>query len=159
MNTLSDYIDIILESLEKKLALLDEIIRLNAEQKEIFQAAELDLESLEQNMQEKSDCVEELTRLDDGFVSVYERVREQLPQDRDVYKAQISAMQDCIRRITDKSMTIQSDEARNKVLAEQKFAEGKREVGNGRRSSTMANNYYKSMSKIDTEPQLFDRQN
>lgn len=158
MDTLNGYIDVIIDGLHKKNEVLDEIIIMNGKQKEIFSAEEIDMDLLEGNLEKKAELVEKLNRLDDGFTSVYDRIKEELPKHKEEYADRIAVMKELISQITDKSVKIQSDEARNKAIAEQFFSKSRREAGNARRSSTMANNYYKSMRQIDSSPQFFDRQ-
>ncbi len=158
MDTLNGYIDVIIDGLHKKNEVLDEIIIMNGKQKEILSAEEFDMDLLEGNLEKKAELVEKLNHLDDGFTSVYDRIKEELPKHKEECADRIAVMKELISQITDKTVKIQSDEARNKAIAEQFFSKSKREAGNARRSSTMANNYYKSMRQIDSSPQFFDRQ-
>ena len=62
-----------------------------------------------------------------------------------------------IRRLTDKSATIQAQEARNKDLMTQKFASVRKQVKEVRKSQKVVNQYYKSMMKSGyMEPQFTD---
>ena len=62
-----------------------------------------------------------------------------------------------IRLLTEKSMEIQAQEARNKQLMEQKFASVKKQVKEIRSSQKVVNQYYKNMMKKGyTEPHFLD---
>ena len=66
-------------------------------------------------------------------------------------------MQNDIRLLTEKSMEIQAQEARNKQLMEQKFASVKKQVKEIRSSQKVVNQYYKNMMKKGyTEPHFLD---
>ena len=66
-------------------------------------------------------------------------------------------MQECIRRLTAKSADIQTQEARNKTLMEQKFASVRRQAREVRKSQKIVNQYYKNMMKTNyIEPQFTD---
>lgn len=158
MDTLSGYIDVMVEGLQKKIEVLDQIIVMNDKQKEILSSEEFDMDLLNDNLEEKGKLIDQLNSLDNGFTSVYDRVKEELPKHKDEYAKQIAVMKELISLITDKSVKIQSDEARNKAMADQIFSRSRREAGDVRRNSSMANNYYKNMSRIDTTPQFFDQQ-
>lgn len=156
MDTLNGYISAIIDSLNSKNAVLDQIIVANGKQKDILESAELDLDLFDNNLEEKAALVNKLNSLDDAFTSVYDKVKEALATNKQNYKVQIEQMKALISEITDKSVKIQSEEARNKKLAEQVISNTRKDVGNARKNSSMASNYYKSMSQVDTSPQFFD---
>ena len=73
------------------------------------------------------------------------------------YADKIKEMQNCIRQITDKSMKIQAEEARNKDLMTRKFAFVKESARNVRKSSKAATQYYKNMMQLNyVDPQFMD---
>ena len=66
-------------------------------------------------------------------------------------------MQQKIRQITDKSMQIQTQEARNKMLMETKFNSIHKQVKEIRQSQKMVNQYYRNMVKANyIDPQFVD---
>ena len=72
-------------------------------------------------------------------------------------KAEILEMQNHIRLLTEKSMEIQAQEARNKQLMEQKFASVRKQVREIRSSQKVVNQYYKNMMKKGyVEPHFLD---
>ena len=66
--------------------------------------------------------------MDNGFEKLYEKVREEMQTNKELYKDEILQMQGSIRALTEKSMEIQAQEARNKQLMEQKFTSVKKQV-------------------------------
>ena len=77
---------------------------------------------------------------------------------RHKYKSQIAVLQKKIAEVTEKSIAIQAQEARNKKLAEDYFTKAKQELKKGRRSSKAALDYYKSMNKTQmVSPQFMDK--
>lgn len=54
-------------------------------------------------------------------------------------------------------MRVQAQEARNKVLAENRFAQMRKEVSNAKRNTQAASTYYNSMNKLNFEPHLMDQ--
>ena len=82
---------------------------------------------------------------------------DDLQTNQQEYREEIAEMQEYIRRLTDKSATIQAQEARNKDLMTQKFASVRKQVKEVRKSQKVVNQYYKSMMKSGyMEPQFTD---
>lgn len=153
----NQYIFIMLQSLQKKEKVLDSIMRINQRQRTELENPSLDPEDFDNTVEEKSELIEQLGLLDNGFEKLYEKVREELQDNRETYKDEIRQMQQLIRSLTEKSMEIQAQEARNKQLMEQKFADIKKQVREIRSSQKVVNQYYRSMmNKAYTEPQFLD---
>ena len=98
-------------------------------------------------MEEKAKQIEQLELLDAGFQEVYDKIKADLQTNQQEYREEIAEMQEYIRRLTDKSATIQAQEARNKDLMTQKFASVRKQVKEVRKSQKVVNQYYKSMMK------------
>lgn len=151
------YVEIMIQSLNKKLKVLDKIIEVNAQQKLILENAKAPIEEFDKAVEEKSQLIEQMQQLDSGFEKLYTRVQEELQTNKTEYAEQIKAMQSLIRKITDKSMQIQAEEARNKDLMVRKFAFVKETAKNVRTNSKVASQYYKNMMKLNyVDPQFMD---
>lgn len=150
-----EYIAVLIQSLGKKSELLDKIIAKNKEQKYLFEDEGSDPDRLEENMQEKSDLIDQLNELDEGFQQVYNRVKSALQEGKDSYKEEIRAMQGLITEITEKSTTVQAQEQRNRVLAEKRFAAVKKGIRKARTSNQAASKYYKSMANLNVVDSQF----
>ena len=141
----TSYINIMLESLEKKRGILDRIIELNRQQKLLLQDPNLLPEDFEKNMDNKSGFVEQLNLLDDGFEELFARVRDSLNENRQQYADEIKRMQTLIKDITEKTNTIQTQEARNKQEADRKVAEVREQVKGVRNSQKVVHQYYQNI--------------
>ena len=151
------YIQIMLQSLEKKSRVLDQIIQLNEQQKTVLESADSPVEDFDETVEKKSALIEQLEQLDSGFEKLYDRVREELRTNKDTYKDQIRKMQDYIRTVTDKSVQIQTQEARNKELMTSKFARVKKQARQVRTNFKATSSYYQSMSRTSViDPQFMD---
>lgn len=146
---IENYLGILESSLEKKAIVLDEIGDYNDKQQQLLKQEKVSMEELDANMEEKDVLIQKLTDLDEGFETLYERIREQLLTNKDAYKEQIKRIQGLISQVTDKSVSIQAQESRNKKLIEDYFAREKNQIRQGRQASKTAYNYYKSMSNVD----------
>ena len=151
------YIEIMIQSLNKKLQVLDAIIEQNNKQKEVLENPKAEVEEFDVTVEEKSRLIEQMQQLDSGFEKLFERVQEELNGHKEDYADAIRTMQSCIRRITDKSMEIQAQEARNKDLMVRKFAFVKDTAKSVRTNAKVANQYYKNMMKLNyVSPQFMD---
>lgn len=122
------YIDIMIQSLEKKEQVLDRIIELDIKQKNQLEDPQLTPDDFDEVVEAKSRLIDQLNNLDSGFEKLFERTKEELNGHKEDYKEQIRTMQEHIRSITDKSVKIQSQEARNKDLMTLKFASIKKQA-------------------------------
>lgn len=155
---INNYLQVLEESLHKKMESLNRIEELCNRQEKMLRAESVSEEEFDASIEEKGKLIEELTRLDDGFENLYNRIKEQLSGGREKYRAQIAVLQKLISEVTDKSVSIQAKEARNKALAETFFINRRKEIKSSRRSSKAAIDYYRSMSQSKVvEPQFMDK--
>ncbi len=154
---ITSYLNILQDSLIKKIELLEQIEKKSLEQSEMIKETNVDLELVDVNMDEKAKLIEEIVKLDNGFESIYEKVREQLLVNKEQYKVQIHNLQGLISKITEKSTAIQAIEARNKAQMDIVFATQKKEVQNRRNAMSVARDYYQNMNKVKhVSPQFMD---
>ena len=62
-----NYLQIMIDSMLKKKGILKQIIAFNEEQEELLKEEDFNGEAFQKNMENKSDCIDELNTLDDGF--------------------------------------------------------------------------------------------
>ena len=148
---------ILLQSLEKKTLLLDRMIQQNSVQEEILKADDLDMDAFDEAINKQGSYLEELDKLDQGFEAVYDRVRQELIQDKERYRAEITRMKELIQQITDKIVTLNAGNMRNKVSAENQFKKKRISIGTGASKNRAARNYYNNMNNLNyVSPQFYD---
>lgn len=153
-----DYIDIMIQSLSKKIAVLNRIIEANAKQKDIIAEEKFDFDKFDEVYEEKANLIKDLNLLDSGFEKVYNRVKEILDVDRELYRADISKMQDMIRIIVSKIADVEVSEKKNHEAMTQKNVMMKREVKTRKLTNKAAAEYYQTMNKLNViEPQFMDK--
>ena len=145
----NDYVNVMIQSLQKKVKVLDDIMEKNKEQQQILEQEELDGDAFEQNVQEKGNPIDQINFLDEGFEELYSRVKTVLETEKQAHKEDILLMKQLITEITEKSVTIQSEEARNRRLVERRFSQERKKVKSMRNSSTVAKQYYNNMAKLN----------
>ena len=157
MGNNNSYLDLMIDSLNKKVHILEKIEEVNIRQKQIVSDTKFDMEELDATVSDKGRYIEEINKLDDGFETLYERVKEELQNHKTQYTEQISTMQELIRRIVELSISIEADEKRIKAEVDKQFSKVKQAVKETRKNSRAVSNYYKNMTKLDSEPQFMDK--
>ncbi len=148
---------ILLQSLEKKAKLLDDMIRQNGVQEELLKEEDLDMDAFDEAINQQGFYIEELDKLDQGFETVYDRVREELLRDKARYRMEIIRMKELIQQITDKIVTLNAGNMRNKMLAENQFSRKRAAIGVGASQNKAARNYYNNMNRLNyVSPQFYD---
>jgi flagellar biosynthesis/type III secretory pathway chaperone len=154
---MENYLEILKDSLIKKIRILEEIVKIDDEQTTLFSTDKDNEERIRETFDRKSALIDEINRMDAGFESVFEKVKEQLDNRKDEYKKEIKEMQELIKRITDLSMHIEAQEKRNKSLVNGNLSSMRKELSNAKRSTSLAKQYYSTMNKIaNVDPQFMD---
>ena len=152
-----NYLNILEESLQKKLQVMAKIQDYNLRQQEIFRSDNVELDKFDEYVSEKGALIDELTALDNGFETLYEKVSAELKENREKYAEQIKRLQELVSRVTEESVSIQAQEARNKKLVEDYFRRERTTLGRNRKSSKAAYDYYKNMSRTNVvQPRFMD---
>lgn len=153
-----NYITILMQSLEKKVKVLEEISQENKCQKQILQAEELDMDAFEKTVDKKTWLIDQVGFLDDGFEKMYERVKDTLNQKKQEYQQEIAALKQLISKVTDWTVQIQKEEQENRKLVELQFGREKKKVRQVKAAKAAAAKYYQSMAKLSViEPQFMDK--
>ena len=76
--------------------------------------------------------VSELLKMDEGFTSLFNRVKEQLLANKEQYSNEIKAMQQLIREVTELGVKVEAQEARNKSVVEERFRSMRKKIQNAK---------------------------
>jgi len=152
---MENYLSVLEDSLKKKLQILDELTTYTMEQQELLKAEDLDYDAFDQLVEKKDPLVQMIMELDQGFETVYDRIKEQLLGHKEQYAVQIRTLQALISELTDKSVKLQAMEQRNKIAVEQQFHKSREKIRQGRQNKQAALNYYKNMSNSNYVPPQF----
>lgn len=150
MNTTEDYIHIMIDSLKKKTVILDRILAKNQLQTQCLENKDfqdVDWDIFNAAMVEKEAEIEHINEMDDGFQALYDRVSNQLADNKLQYADEIRFMQSLIRHLEEQSVQIRTGEERNRAMIEKIMGGRKKEIKHARTSLKVAANYYQSMSK------------
>lgn len=152
---MDNYLSVLEDSLKKKLQILDELTDYTTQQQELLKVEELDYEAFDRLVDQKEPLIQRIMELDQGFETVYDRIKEQLLGNKEQYAAQIRALQSLIGELTDKSVKLQTMEQRNKSAVEQQFRKSREKIRKGRQNKQAALNYYKNMNNVNYVPPQF----
>lgn len=145
---INNYLNILEDSLKKKIEVLRHIREVNEVQTQILKEESVDLEAFDQTVDEKDLYIGELTKLDEGFELLYDNVKQELVGNRQKYADQIRNLQELITKITESSVSIQAQEARNKALVENCFKRERQNLGQSRKNSQAVYGYYQNMNNL-----------
>jgi hypothetical protein len=153
-----NYLQIMIESLEKKLDVLDKISEVNQRQYECSTATPFDMDGYDKIMDEKDALVGEINSLDEGFTSTYELVKDDVLGNPEMYRDKVVRLQELVRQAVEKGVSVEAQEKRNKASMENAIAMKRQEFKKRKVSTKVALKYYNSASRINNvDPQLMDR--
>lgn len=153
-----NYIKIMIDSLQKKVIILDQIIAVNKKQANIITDIKKNMIEYEASLDEKQLLIDELNVLDEGFQSLYNRIQSEVINHSDAHKKEIKEMQRYIALITEKSIEVQSEEEKNRQVISQQFSQFKQEVNRFKQSRKATSQYYNTMQKTNyIAPQFLDK--
>lgn len=139
------YLVAMIDSLEKKIEILNEIRIKDAEQYELTKKDPFPTEEFDKNSDEKGVLIYKLNKLDDGFQLVYDNIKKNLEENKAECAAEIKKMQELITRITELSVSIQAEEARNKAALENHFKMERQKIKGARSQSKAVKSYSQVM--------------
>lgn len=151
------YLEVLIEGLKKKNRLLSQVKELNDQQAQVIRKNDT-LDQFDEIVTKKQVLIDEINKVDNGFQSVYDRVRKDVEENKKQYKEQISKLQELIHQATDLGIEIQAGEARNKSEIEQYFSYLHKGIHSSKRSLKAANDYYKNMNGLSfNENSIWDQ--
>jgi len=145
---MEDYLRIMIDSLNKKSDYLTDIIEKNQLQEKCIQGkdySEIDWDAFNLLVTEKEILIDRINTMDEGFQSLYDRIKDQIEGNKDKYKSEIEYMQQLIRKVTDQGVEIRTGEERNRRQIEVIMGARKEIIRGKRNSLKVAQSYYQSM--------------
>lgn len=156
MENTKNYLQVLSESLDKKITILDKLEALTSQQKSIAQAEEFDDDAFEANTDGKAKLIAELEKLDNGFQILYDNIKAQITGNKELYRQEIEQLQAKISMILDKNAALLVEEENNRKLIASRFSSLKKEIYQIKKSRDMAASYYRNMNNISSEAYFYD---
>ena len=153
------YINILNDTLRKKETVLRDLTDATGRQSALLDEPELDVEAFDKIVEEKEKLLEKLESLDEGFMNLYEKVREVLAEDAVSYAGQVKETQQLVKTQTELSTSLQAAEERNRSKMTLHLSRGHQKIKDFKVNSKTAAAYYKNMSgkHQDGESYFFNR--
>ena len=107
MNQTVTYVNIMLESLQRKKKYLEEILQLTKKQEELAKAKKYDEDAFGEIIDKKEILINNVNEIDKGFTSVYERVRTEILEDKEIYATELKNMQLLVKQCVELGMEIE----------------------------------------------------
>lgn len=149
------YIRMMLDILAKKEVQLTSLLMLTAEQEKVLKEAEFDESAFLELIEKKQEPLHKIEEADNAFQSIYNRVAEEIKNNKENYKEQILAMQGLITKVTDLGVMLSVSEEKNRPLLEARL-QGKRQyIRQFKVSKKTADKYYKNMIKMNAGSSYF----
>lgn len=153
-----EYINILIESLQKKEKVLTDLYDLSIKQSESVKAEEPDWDEFTSIVDQKGELIDSINSLDEGFESLFAKVKNELETNKEGYKSEIDQLKELVKSVTEKSADLEALEHRNKDLIEQSFARSRQKVKQSKIGTVAAMQYYQKMNRINTvDPQFLDK--
>ncbi len=149
MQEIDNYLQIMIESLEKKSGILDRIIVKNDAQRDCIkdkEYADVNWDAFNVLVAEKETAIEQINEIDEGFEALYTRNKDEILKNKDNYKDKIAKLKELITSLTEKGVKIQAGEDRNRQIIENIFQKTRKDIKKQRTSARVASSYYKTMS-------------
>lgn len=152
---LKKYLQILDESLDKKIDILTQIEKLSREQADLINDGTF--EEIDINMDSKTELIEQINRMDDGFSAMYDNIKTELEKNKSEFADEIAVLKKKITSVMEKSTSIEAVEARNKAAMEKRFAIEHKSNSEKINKASAAMDYYNVANKLNViTPQFLD---
>lgn len=150
-----NYMQVLVRTLQRQVEALTDILEITKEQSRIAGAPDFDEAMLENTLNRKEILIAKLNELDDGFISVYNRVRRELQDNQDAYKEDIRQIQDLIKECTDLGVEIKVLEERNREKLVRCFANKHKQYSSQKTAASVASQYHQTMNNTKVMDSFF----
>ena len=149
---MEQYINILIDALDKKLNILEELKRLTEGQEECLRSEPFLPEKYYAVTAKKTALASEISRLDEGFAAVYGRTAPKLKEEPGLFAEQIGRMQGQIAKISDITAKLQAKELRLSSFLQQKTRSEEIKVHHSPGREEAAMKYYRTMKNKNSQP-------
>ena len=149
------YIRMMLDILGKKENHLASLLELTTAQEQLLKGEEFIEEEFTELIAKKRGHLLKIEEADNGFQAIYNRVAEEMKNNKDEYKDQIIEMQSLSTRVTDLGVKLSALEEKNKTALEANLQGKRQNIRQFKVSKQTADKYYKNMIGMQTGASYF----
>lgn len=155
---MTNELQILIESLKKKIGIMDDILLASKEQEKLSNSTEFDSERFDELFDQKDVLLKEMGELDQGFDATFSRIRDELLDNKEKYRDEILQLQQLIRATVDRGAEIAATESRTKDSLTNVMKRQKQDLAKRKVSSKTVMDYYKTSSQLNhVEPFFMDQ--
>ncbi len=155
---LKNEINILIDSLTKKKSILTEILEESQRQLEMVSLDSFNLEDFDVLVDRKSDLLEKNNLNDEGFDSIFQRIRNELVAQKVQYATEIALMQELIRANLDLGSDIHNIEQQIKNGLDAALRENKSRLTKEKLGGKAVMDYYKQANQMNyVSPAFLDQ--
>lgn len=155
MNLQTTYLRILQDTLYRKQKVLEEIYAVTKTQEQLLKQTTEQTEGLDRCMDQKSDCLERLNQLDDGFESLYQKVKKELQESPGKFQEEVEELRKLVHNIMELSVSIQALEQKNKLAMERYFIRHRKNIQIYKSSRRRIDTYYNTMTGFNPHQSYF----
>lgn len=160
MGEQQNYVQVLIQTLQRQAETLTDILKITKEQGRIADAPDFDEVMLEDSLNRKEIFIARLNELDDGFTSVYGRVRKEVKENPEAYREELGQMQALIKQCTDLGVEIKVAEERNRKKLVRCFSDKHKQYSTQKTAATVASHYHQTMNYAKVADSFFvDKKN
>lgn len=148
-------LQLLIESLEKKVQVLQQILSISKDQYELAGEEEFRLDDFDGLVDKKDGLLKDMERLDEGFDRTYQRIRDELQDKRELYREEIGSLQDLIKQTVDLGAQIHASEVRAKDRMANAILRTKQEFSQRKATARTVSDYYKTSNNIKYVDSIF----
>jgi len=149
------YIQILIDSQDQKVKILEKILELTKEQSELLEDSSFEPDDFTNIIQDKEEYINKLEVLDKGFQHMFEKVKDEITENKYKYKEEIEELKEIITMIAGLGTELELKEKANKRKIETFFSLKKKEIKDFNKSKQTADNYQKNMNGQDDNLSFF----
>ena len=155
MENSHNYVQILIDTLQKQVDILKDVLEVTKEQSVIAGKEDFDETLLEESLNKKEVLIAKLNSLDDGFTAVYGRVRSEVSAQQDLYQEELQKMQSLIKECTDLGVEIKVLEERNRERLMRCFSQKQKQYNSLKAAASVASHYHQTMNNTKIQDSYF----
>lgn len=141
-----NYVQVLIDTITKKEETLRKILEITRRQELLSKQEVYSSDEMEETLNEKEIQIARINYLDEGFQSVYDRVRSEVRNNIEKYRQDVLTLQERIRTCTEIANEIQVLEERNRNRFSALFSKTRTEYSTSKTRANVAQNYFKTMN-------------
>lgn len=141
-----NYVQVLIDTITKKEETLRKILEITRRQELLSKQEVYSSDEMEETLNEKEIQIARINYLDEGFQSVYDRVRSEVRNNIEKYRQDVLTLQERIRTCTEIANEIQVLEERNRNRFSALFSKTRSEYSTSKTRANVAQNYFKTMN-------------